>query len=226
MRIAWGAAVLVAITFGATGCSSVVDGAAVVPPGIDPASDVALTEDGFGIQLGKSFAPTQITLYTEPQCPHCARLQDNYAEDMVRYIDDGELAITYRFVTFLDDAPDGYSAQASNAVFLTTNPEADIPAPRIQVFIAGLYFVMDALGPAPEGIATVAQEAGIPSEVVLRIDAEDSGVDVDAMDEFNQASLDEIRPDDAGTPTVFDTTTKEVVDTSDPDWLDQLVESN
>ena len=57
------------------------------------------------------------------------------------------------------------------------------------------------------------------------MEATDSGVDVEAMDEANAAALKEIKPDDAGTPTVFDATANEVVDISDPDWLDQLVES-
>ena len=147
MRLAWAASAMVAITIVATGCSTVVDGAAVIPPGTDPTSGVALTEDGFGIQLGKSFAPTQITLYTEPQCPHCARLQEDYGADMASYIDDGQLAVTYRFVTFLDVVPDGYSVQASNAVFLASESEADVPAATIQHFIEELYLVM-AVGPA------------------------------------------------------------------------------
>ena len=226
MRLSRAAGALAAITIAATGCMTTVHGAAVVPPGTDPTSDVALTEDGFGIQLGKSFAPTQVTLYTEPQCPHCARLQEDYGAAMANYIDDGQLAVTYRFVTFLDESADGYSAQASNAVFLAANPGADLPAATIQNFIWELYLVMDLFGPAAEEIPAIASNTGIPPKVIDHVEAGDTGVDVEAMDEANQASLDEIRPGDAGTPTVFDTTTEEVVDTSDPEWLDQLVESN
>ena len=226
MRLAWGAGALAAITIAASGCTTVVDGAALVPPGTDPAADVALTEDGFGIQLGKSFAPTRITLYTEPQCPHCARLVEDYGADMASYIDDGQLAVTYRFVTFLDDSADGYSAQASNAVFLAADPGADVPAGTIQNFIGELYLVMDLFGPAAEEISGIASDTDIPPKVIDHIEAGDTGVDVEAMDEANQAGLEEVRPDDAGTPTVFDTTTKEVVDVGNPDWLDDLVESN
>ncbi len=225
MRCSWLAAPLVAVTVAATACTTTVEGAAMVPPGIDPASDVALTDDGFGIQLGKSFAPTQITLYTEPQCPHCAGLQEDHGYDMAGYIEDGQLAVTYRFLTFLDEAPGGYSSQASNAVFLAADPEVDVPAATIQNFISELYWVMNVFGPDADEIAEIASDTGIPPGLVDRMESTDNGVDVEAMDEANAAALKEIKPDDAGTPTVFDATANKVVDINDPDWLDQLVES-
>mgnify|MGYP003397866546 CR=1 FL=1 len=44
--------------------------------------------------------------------------------------------------------------------------------------------------------------------------------------EMPQDILEEMKPNDAGTPTVFDNTTNEVVDIGEEDWLDQLVQSN
>ena len=211
----------------ASGCSTVVDGVAVVPAGTDPSADVALTEDGFGIRLGKSFAPTQITLYTEPQCKHCADLQFDVGDDIARYIEDGQLVITYRFVTFLDTSSDGNSARASNAVFLAAEPDADVSAADIQVFIQELYLELIFTDPRDEApIADIAEIAELPSGVVDRIAAEGAGVDVEAMDAVNQDRLEEIKPNDAGTPTVFDSTTNEVVDVGAEDWLGQLVKSN
>ena len=219
--------IVVAAMIVASGCSTVVDGAAVVPAGTDPSADVALTEDGFGIQLGKSFAPTQITLYTEPQCKHCADLQFDVGDDIARYIEDGQLVITYRFVTFLDTSSDGNSARASNAVFLAAEPDADVSAADIQVFIQELYLELIFTDPRDEApIADIAEIAELPSGVVDRIAAGGAGVDVDAMDAVNQDRLEEIKPNDAGTPTVFDNTTNEVVDIGEEDWLGQLVKSN
>lgn len=203
-----------------------VQGAAVVPPGTDPTADVALTEDGFGIQLGKSFAPAQITLYTEPQCQHCADLQFDVGNDIARYIEDGQLVITYRFLTFLDSSPGGNSAKASNAVFLAADPDADVSAADVQSFIQEFFFELIFTDPRDEApFADLAEVAELPSEVVDRIAAGDTGVDVEVMDDVNQDQLEEIKPNDAGTPTVFDTTTEEVVDISEADWLEQLVES-
>lgn len=212
----------------ATGCTTLVNGAAVAPPGTDPTAEVALTEDGFGVQLGKSFAPAQITLYTEPQCGFCADLQDAYGDDMASYIEGGQLVVTYRFLTFLDDSAGGYSARFSNAMFLAADPDADASAVAIQNLIQTLYFLADFSGSGFEdsGIAGMAEESGIPSEVVDRIDAGETGVDTEAMNIFNEASLEDVSNKEAGTPTVFDTSTKEIVDLEDPDWLDQLVKSN
>ncbi len=227
MRLSTGSCVLVAAMLVASGCSTVVEGAGVVPPGTDPGADVALTEDGFGIQLGKSFAPAQITLYTEPQCEHCADLQFDVGDDIARYVEDGQLVITYRFLTFLDSSPGGNSAKASNAVFLAADPDADVSAPEIQGFIQELYFELiftDPLDEAP--FADLAEVAELPSGVVDRIAADDSGVDVEAMNNANGDLLAEILEDDGGTPTVFDTTTGEIVDIGEADWLDQLVKSS
>jgi hypothetical protein len=228
MRLARGAGALVAITIAATGCTSMVSGAAVVPPGTDASADVALTTDGYGIQLGKSFAPTQIVLYTEPQCSHCAYLQEDFGEDMARYIDDGQLAVTYRFVTFLDTSTDGYSAQASNAFFLAANPEADIPAANIQNFVSELYMTMELFGVETAGdeLVSIASGNGIPPKITNRMDSGDTGVDVKAMDKANEADLKKVRSGDVATPTVFDTSAKEVVDIQDETWLDRLVESS
>jgi hypothetical protein len=227
MRVSTAGSVLVAATLLASGCTTVVQGAAVVPPGTDPTADVALTEDGFGIQLGKSFAPVQITLYTEPQCEHCADLQFDVGDAIAQYIEEDKLVITYRFLTFLDTGPGGNSAKASNAVFLAADPEADVSAPEIQDFIQELYFELIFTFSGDEApFAELAETAELPPEVVDRIAAGDSGVDVEAMDQVNEDFLEKILPSDAATPTVVDTTTETVVDISEPGWLDQLVETS
>jgi Thioredoxin len=219
--------VVVAAVIVASGCSTVVEGAAVVPPGTDPSADVALTEDGFGIQLGKSFAPAQITLYTEPQCTHCADLQFDVGDAIAQYVEDGELVITYRFLTFLDSAPGGNSAKASNAVFVAADSDADISASDLQGFIQELYFeLIFTFGDDEPPFADIAEVAGLPSEVVDSIAAGDTGVDVEAMDEDNGERLEKVLPTDAATPTVVDTETEAIVDISEAGWLDQLVESS
>jgi Thioredoxin len=211
----------------ASGCATEVEGSAVFPPGLDPGAEVVLTEDGFGIQLGKSWAPAQITLYTEPQCEHCADLQFDVGDDIARYIEDGQLVITYRFLTFLDSAPGGNSAKASNAVFLAADSDADVSAPAIQNFIQELYFeLIFTFADDEPPLADIAETADLPPEVVDRIAAGDTGVDVEAMDKDNEVRLEEILGDEPSTPTVFDNMTEKLVDIRELDWLDQLVKSN
>ena len=55
-----------------SGCARAIGGTAVG----DPAPPlVAVTDDQFGIRAGLPDAPVQLEIYTEPQCTHCADLQ-------------------------------------------------------------------------------------------------------------------------------------------------------
>ncbi|HTY28686.1 MAG TPA: thioredoxin domain-containing protein, partial [Mycobacterium sp.] len=98
-----------------TGCSRAVAGVAQLDPN-GPAAE--RSKDGFGIIAGDPKAPIQIELYTEPQCSHCADLQKDYGDQMAKYMNLGQLAVTYRPLTFLDDKPGGYSDHVANALFL------------------------------------------------------------------------------------------------------------
>src|SRR3954449_8990639 len=77
-----------------------------------------VTDDSYGIRAGAAAAPVQLEIYTEPQCTHCAELQADFGDRFAEYIRNGELAITYRPMTFLDTAAtDGHSARVVNALF-------------------------------------------------------------------------------------------------------------
>jgi Thioredoxin len=111
-----------------------VEGQAVVPSATDPKADVLLTEDGFGIQIGKPFAPAAIEVFTEPQCTHCADFQFFFGTQISDYLDSGELVVTYRFLTFLDERADGYSHMVANAFFTRRRPESRCDSKRFPVF--------------------------------------------------------------------------------------------
>ena len=65
----------------------------------------------------------------------------------------------------------------------------------------------------PEEVAAV---------VADRVAAGDYAVDAAALNEANQARLDEVSPAEPGTPTVYDLKTNRIVDIQDPGWLDAL----
>jgi protein-disulfide isomerase len=224
----WGTlAVIVGTLVASTGCTSTVGGVAVAPQGAAAASEVALTADGFGIQLGKPWAPAQIDIYAEPQCPHCAAFERHYADDIARAVTSGQLVVTYRLLTFLDSAGDDYSARVSNAIYLAAEPKGGASAAAILNFIKGLYRQMTPFATSTDAaaIAKIARDNGIPSQVADRIAAGDNAVDAEAMNNANQASLEAISPDSPGTPTVYDTVAKQVVDVTDPGWIHNLVKS-
>ena len=103
----------------AVGCSRTVDGTAQPDP---RKPGVALSGDGYGIVAGFDDAPVNVEIFTEPQCNHCADLQADFGDDIARYLNIGQLAVTYRPMTFLDDSDDRYSARVSNALFLAVDP--------------------------------------------------------------------------------------------------------
>ncbi|MBV9515568.1 MAG: thioredoxin domain-containing protein, partial [Mycobacteriaceae bacterium] len=141
MRWLSAAAAVCAILLSA-GCAKAIHGTAAAPPGTRPAATVMLTDDGFGIQLGRPVAPVSLEIYIEPQCPHCAALMMFHGGEIADYVDSGDLCVTYRPVTFLDGAATGYSHRVSNALFLAA-ADPDLPATGLQGFVNELYWQAD-----------------------------------------------------------------------------------
>jgi hypothetical protein len=229
LAVALAAAMLV----GVAGCTNQVTGTAKQDPAQPP---LALSEDGYGVVAGYPDAPVQIELYTEPQCTHCADLQASYGDDFDHYINLGELAVTYRPLTFLDTpSTDGYSARVANALFLAVGaPEATSEAkmasgPEFQRFVEDLWAHQQpgSTGPSDKQMAKMAKESGIPDDAADRISAGGSAknVDIQQMSAYNYGALVGIDPVTTGTPTVYDLKTQEKVDTHDKDWLDNLISS-
>ena len=202
------------------GCANAIGGVAVAPPGTRGSGTVSLTSDGYGYELGSPGAPTAIEIFTEPQCPACARLQMFHGSEMAQYIDRGDLLVTYRPVAFLDTSPAGYSHMVINAMFLAVEPDAGIPAAAVQDFIQELYWQAD---PSRDDqyLASIASTARLPQDVIDRIAAGRPAVDAVAVDNTNRSELGHIGP--IATPTVYNLNTDEVVDTSDHEWLKNLI---
>jgi protein-disulfide isomerase len=229
MRISGFCVVLTAALFiSAVGCSNQVTGTAVQDPAQPP---LVVSEDGAGIVAGYPDAPVQIEIFTEPQCDHCAELQHAYGDEIASYINLGQLAVTYRFVTFLDDEPDEeYSFGVVSALFLAAEPSTATDAasgPEFQRFVEELWASQDpgGFGPTAEEMAEMATKAGLPSEVTQRIG--DVNVmpeaDIDEVADENFDLLVEASPSTRGTPTVYDLNKEEKVDLYDSDWLDKLM---
>jgi protein-disulfide isomerase len=227
------AALLIALAIPTAGCTNQVTGTATQDPTQPP---LALSDDGAGIVAGYPDAPVQIELYTEPQCSHCAQLQDEFGDEIGRYINLGQLAVTYRPLTFLDEGNNkGHSARVANAMFLAVGaPEATedpdtASGPEFQRFVEELWANQDpgGSGPTDEEMAEMATDAGMPTEVADKIsDSEDApNVDIEEMAAFNFGSLLGVDPMTSGTPTVYDLGSEEKVDLHDSDWLDTLMSS-
>ncbi|AKK26050.1 thioredoxin domain-containing protein [Mycobacterium sp. EPa45] len=211
---------VVALVVLVTGCSREITGVAQVDP---HGPGTALSKDGFGIVAGDPSARVHIELYTEPQCNHCADLQKDFGDQMARYMNLGQLVVTYRPLTFLDDQPGGYSDRVSNALFLAVGPNTS--AKTFQAFVEDLWGHQDSHGKGPSDaqIADMARESGIPASAVDAMRAAKPALDVQQMADTNFEYLYEIDPVNSGTPTVFDLNTNEKIDIYDNNWLSKLM---
>ena len=211
-------ATALALLTASTGCGRTVTGSALRDPDLP---GVTLTADGFGIIAGRPDAPAQIEVYTEPQCTHCAHLQDTDGPEMKSLIALGLLTVTYRPVTFLDTEY-GYSAKVANAMFLAAAHGTSAPA--LQAYVATLWGHQNPGGSAPSDgqLAGWAADAGVSAEAVATIQFGEHAGDTDEMTMTNETRLQEIRDGDAGTPTVYDLTGNTVVDIQETGWLAKL----
>ncbi len=234
MRISRAVAVLTAaVLMTAVACTNQVAGTAKQDPVQPP---LELSEDGSGIVAGYPDAPVQIEIYTEPQCNHCAELQADFGDEIGHYINLGQLAVTYRFLTFMDGlAGEDYSARVANALFLAVGPpeatqQPDVASgPEFQRFVQELWANQDpgGQGPTDEEIEEMATAAGMPADVTREIGSgrDATNVDIAEMADFNFGYLIGIDPINSGTPTVYDIDDEEKVDIYDNDWLDKLMSS-
>ena len=214
-------AVLTGLTLLVTGCTKQIEGTAQPDPN-KPLTQ--LSEDGYGLIAGFAQAPVQIEIFAEPQCTHCADLQHDYGADLRHYIGLGQLAVTYRPMTFLEADDFHYSERVSNALFIAA-AEGDTPAVAFQSFVEELWADQDpsGRGPSDDEMAEMARAAGPPDDGAQRIADGEGAVDAVEMDAMNYDLLYLVDPVYTGTPTVYDLVNDEKVDIYDDDWLDTLM---
>ena len=213
-------ALLLGLLITTAGCSREI-GALPRPDPRKPG--VVLSQDGYGIVAGFDNAPAKVDIFTEPQCNHCAQLQADFGAAIARYVNLGQLSVTYRPMTFLDKSTNGYSARVSNALFLAADPATS--AVKFQAFVSDLYSHQQAggKGPSDADMAQMARDSGLPSEVVDRIADGSSALNIDEMANANFGYLYDADPLDTGTPTVYDLKKDKLIDIYDNDWLSKLV---
>ena len=184
-------------------------------------ADVPRTADGNGVLVGSGFAPAQLEILCEPQCPHCAELESEFGDRIAGDVASGRLAVTYRWLTFLDGRHhNDVSARVSNALFVAADPTT--PATAYQAFVQDLYHHQSSDGPTNSDVAAMARESGIPEVLADRIATGDNAVDSAAVNDANRARLVQVNPENPGTPTVYDLKANKLVDIQDPAWLDAL----
>jgi protein-disulfide isomerase len=184
-------------------------------------ADVPRTPDGNGVLVGSETAPVRLEIFCDPQCPYCAELESTYGDRIAADLAGGRVAVTYRWLTFLDDKNhNDVSARVGNALFLAADPTTSPTA--YQAFVQDLYHHQSSDGPSNGDVAATARESGISGTVADRIAAGDRVVDINAVNDANRLRLGQVNPEHPGTPTIYDLKRNTLVDTQDPAWLDAL----
>jgi Thioredoxin len=220
-------ALAASLLIASTACTQQIKGSARADPVKAP---VELVKDGFGIKLGFDDAPVQLELYTEPQCNHCADLQADFGDRMLSYINLGQLALTYRPVTFLDAGANQHSERVANAMFAAVSPHSAAGATNageFQHFVEELWKVYDAGPDHPDNdeLAGMARTAGIPAAQVSDIETGKPAIDVKDLEDNNFEFLYEIDDISTGTPTVYDLKKDKKLDIYDDNWLSKAMGS-
>lgn len=220
--------IIIAMMITAVGCTKQATGTAESDPNKPP---LAVSKDGFGIVAGFDNAPTKIEIYTEPQCNHCADLQADFGQQLAYYIAIGQLEVTYRPMTFLDDQTGGYSGQVSNDLFLATqkvgSPAVKATGTEFQRFVRDVWAHQRPGGnpPTADELQGMARKSGMPEPVVQNIKGGGSAVNVKAMDDANFELLYQVDSESMGTPTVYDLGRGQRIDIYNNDWLTKLMQS-
>lgn len=216
------------LTVALTGCSRLLTGTAHPDANQAP---VAVVADGYGIKIGFDEAPVQLELYTEPQCGHCADLQADFGPQLAYYVAVGQLALTYRPMTFLDKGTDLHSARVANALFAAATPaeESDVAptGPAFQRFVSALWAVYGGGPDHPSAteLADIARASGIPDARVARIALGKPAVDVAGMQDNNFELLYLLDPVDTAVPSVYDLKDDDRLDVYDDNWLSKVMQS-
>lgn len=217
------AAAVTALLFTTVGCTSTIPGNAVASEAGLANNGVTVSADGFGVALGTS-EDVAIDLFIEPQCPHCAKFFDDYGQSLTDYTADGDVTVTIRPVTFLDGGSIDYSARTSNAIFLVAEGRRATPEQVMEFIRAGYAEIMSTGTPLDDDeLAQLANDVGADANTVNRVAAGEPAIDPDEMSNENIALMRQYGVP-AATPTVYDTLTETDVDTTDPRWLDDLVD--
>lgn len=141
----------------------------------------ALPEGG-GISVGPGHDAdvTQVHIYEDFQCPHCADLEGAIGEELVELADAGELNVTFTIMSFMDtNLRNDSSTRAANGALCAA--DQDIFVPWHQAVFASQ---------SPQG-------AGWTDDQFIGF-ARDAGLDGDALAEFTTCLQDQTYVDYVG----------------------------
>lgn len=187
----------------------------------NPAVTAAVQSDG-GVRLGLPDAPKTIEIYEDAMCPGCGNLEHLYGQEIAQKVDEGKLAVRYRFVNFLDEKSDSgdYSTRAAAALQCVAETGSGVTYSKFHDTLFTDRQPDEGSGRTDDELATLATESGAPQTAH---DCIRTGARTDQAKSQATAALDDLKAaleGDAATPTVFDVATK--IDLENQDWVQRV----
>ncbi|MEU1981957.1 thioredoxin domain-containing protein [Nocardia sp. NPDC019395] len=187
----------------------------------NPAVTAALQSDG-GVRLGLPDAPKTLEIYEDPICPGCGNLEHLYGQELSQKIDEGKLAVRYRFVNFLDpkSAAGDYSTRATAALQCVADSGSGVVFSKFHETLFTTRQPEEGSDLSDDELATIAAEAGAPASAG---DCITTGARVEAARTQASGAVDDLKAaleGDAATPSVFDVATK--IDVQNQGWVQQV----
>ncbi|MFE3443546.1 DsbA family protein [Nocardia sp. NPDC059180] len=188
----------------------------------EPAVVVAMQPDG-AMVLGKPGVTKIIDVYEDPMCGACGALEHTFGQEIAQKVDEGKLAIRYRFVNFLNPKSDSgdYSTRAIAALQCVA---ADGSGPTFSKFHDALFTDRQpregSSDLSNDELAGIAKESGAPATAAecITSNAQLDAATINAVKA--DAALTTLLDGPAATPSVFDGTTK--LDTTSATWVTDL----
>lgn len=192
--------------------------------GYGSARSAAVSVSAGVVRVGAPDAPVTLDAYEDFLCPNCRQFETAYGQQLAQKLDEGTVAVRYRFLTFLDarSPSKNYSTRAAAAALCVAK---DSGGARFPALHAALY--AETTQPK-EGsgsdlsnadLAQVAGGVGASAAAQQCISSGSENAAAAAVAQSNQATL-QASGNPVATPTVLNGSTK--IDVSDRSWLSTL----
>lgn len=156
-------AIVVSLVNAAGGGTSPQAAAPSAGPVVTPSS---ATPKG-ALLVGRADAPVRLEIFLDYMCPYCGRFERANAAEVNRLVADGTVRLELYPLSFLDRMSNGarYSTRSANAIATVADRAPD----KLLAFNGALFASQpeeNTSGLSDDQIATLANSAGVPADVV------------------------------------------------------------
>jgi protein-disulfide isomerase len=200
-----------------------LDNAATGAAGDD--ANYPVQRDAAAVLVGQKSAKVTLDLYEDFLCPVCHEFENNYGDALTQHVKDGSLRLRYHMLPLLNNSsdPPGYSMDSANAGLCAAD------AGKFPAFHLSLYDAQPAEGSRgwdKQQLAKLGQDLGI-TDASFKSCVESGKYDSIIQSVFDKTRTTAYLQQDINGQTGFGTPTvakgHEVIDTSDPKWLDAVL---